>query len=223
MTDRRVYQATLALLLTVLVAGCQGGTPAPQPTPGQRPATGDLTPVPAGAVVVGELQADLEASGSMQRVVVYRQEARLTIAVVPEATAAQFWRTALPGGPDLVDLSLADVDADRRPEILVETRGPQAEIINLCIIRWRGGAGQVLRPVGGPADGSDCFQSQHYRPVVDDLDMNGTWEVVVSVPGKNPHFFDTVVYEWDGEAFSHTDLYLMPPRVVPTAASTPSR
>jgi len=205
-------------VLALIAAGCRGAalmppTAVPTAPPGPQA-------VPAGATTIKQLRADLDGDGSVEEVTVYQEGQQLSLAIEPSAGKGLPWRTALPAGASFISLDAQDIDADRRPEVLVETSGPEANTYNLSVARWSAGKGQLLVPEGGPSAGNACFRSLYYRPLIDDLNGDISKEIVLEVDKGDPHFLNTVVYEWGGKGYVFTDLYLMPPRVIPTP--TPS-
>ena len=198
-------RVTLLLTALAVLAGC-GRAPVATPVP--------PTALPEGAVTLEQTQVDLDLDGSAERVTVFQHGER--VGVVVEPSGGQLWGAGLPPGVAFVGLKTQDLTADRAPELLIELQGPGEDERSLCLIRWAGGQGQVLSPQGGPLEGKTCFVSRHYPPLVDDLNTDSAWEVAVSVDRGDPHFLFTVVYEWDGQVYRESDLYLVPPRVMPT-------
>ncbi|GEM_PF-6293825 len=176
-------------------------------------------PVATPAQVLRETKADLDNDGTVEQITLSQAGDHPELAIASVAGLANPWRMNLPARVSVTDLSTQDLIADRALEVLVLGRGPEADLFQLWVIRWHAGQGQLLKPKGGPLDGGDSFRSWFYPPLVDDLDGDAVREISVSVKGSDPHFLDTIVYAWDGQAYSRSDLYLMPPRIMPTAAA----
>ncbi len=205
----------------LLAAGCSGEPPAPATAApqstveaGQEAAT-TSNGMPAGASVAQELTADLDGDGQPERAVAYESGGQLGVAITPGA-GGQAWSASLPAGVTFAGLRGQDVDGDGHTELLLETQGPEKDVYGLGVIRWVAGQGQFLAPQGGPTQSSPLFRSRFYPPFVQDINGNMNCEIVVSVDGHDPAFLDSVVYEWDGEAYIETVVYLVPPRPAPT-------
>ncbi len=210
--------------VVLLATGCRGQAPAATTAAsqstvgaGQEAAT-PSTGMPVGASVVQQLTADLDGDGQPEQAVAYELGGQLGIAITPEA-GGQAWSASLAAGVAFAGLRGQDVDADGHTELLLETQGPEKDVYGLGVIRWVSGRGQFLAPQGGPTQSSPLFRSRFYPPFVQDINGNINCEIVVSVDGHDPAFLDSVVYEWDGEAFIETVVYLVPPRPAPTPAS----
>lgn len=209
----------LLACLLVLAVGCSGG-PAAQPgasPAGSTPASQPVGGQPAGAVTLRDMAADLDGDGRPEQVTAYQLDGQVRVAIAPQGAGGQEWTADLPGEAALTGLRALDLDGDERPEVLVESKGPEKDTYSLGVIRWASGRGQLLAPHGGPSQGSPLFRSRYYPPYVGDLSGNLSYQIVVSVESSSPAFLDSVVYEWDGQAYAPSALYLMPPRVVPTA------
>ena len=195
----KARQAIALIGLVVLVAGC-------------------ARPWPASSVKAGQsMEVDLDNDGTPERVTIDQGSGKLGLTIAPQA--GKPWHTGLPGR--FADLRTEDLNGDRLREVLVESTGPEANTFNLCVIRWAQGRGQVLVPKGGPLAGSVCFRSSYYPPAIEDTTGDASSEIMVSVPSAHAGFLDTLVYEWDGHAFSKSDLYMVPPRIVPAATPAP--
>lgn len=206
--------------LAVLVVACShpaGAKPAPSGAANVTPES-----LPADAQILEQLEADLDTDGKAEQVAVFQQGRKLVLRVAPFRVApyggeGKPWSKPLPEGATFTSLSVKDVNADRNGEVLLEVRGPEPSSHSLWVIRWAAGQGEVLPPLRGPLAGSEYFRSKYYPPLTEDLDGNNTYEIVVAADKGDPHFLDSLVYEWGPEGYALSDLYFMPPRLVPTA------
>jgi hypothetical protein len=170
----------------------------------------------ADVAVLQRQQVDLDGDGTVEQVTAYRLGAAVGLLIASEGEKMQPWRIDFPDHMVFRKMHTQDMNADGRSEVLFECDGPTTDTVSLAVIHWTGERGEILTPEGGPLEGGDLFQSRYYPPLVDDLLGDTTFEIVISVDGSNPAFLDSIVYEWDGKTYRKTDLYLMPPRAVPT-------
>ncbi len=220
--------AALAAVLTLLILGCARvpatttlPTAAAVATPKGTEALAAAPAVPTGATVLQQVQADLDGDSAQEQVTVYQLGDQLGIGIAPAADPNKGWHIDLPG--KFSSVTTRDINADRLPEVLIQTSGPEADWYNLAVISWSDGQGHLLSPKGGVLDGQPVFRSHYYAPIVDDVDGNETGEIMVAWDSDNAQFLDTLVYEWTRDAFIKGDGFLAPPRVVPTAAPAPSQ
>jgi len=219
---------TAAVALIFLLLSCARAPVTSTPLPTMAPATPKATEapavasaMPAGATVLQSVQADLDGDGAQEQISIYQAGDQLGVGIAPAADPNKGWHVDLPG--KFSSVTTRDINADRLPEVLIQTCGPEADWYNLAVISWSKGQGHLLSPEGGPLGGQPVFRSHYYAPIVDDVDGNETGEILVAWDSDNPRFLDTLVYEWTGDAFIKSDGWLAPPRVVPTAAPSSSQ
>jgi hypothetical protein len=217
MPMKQIWRYAIILATGLLMVSCQPVSSQPTATskaPEVTQAAG--TGAPADAKVLKQITADLDGDGKAEEIGVYQAGEQLGVSIAAPGRYAT-WSTALPKGATLDELSSRDLTGDRNPDVLVATHGSAKDIYELTIVRWAAGKGELVAPRSGPLDGLPYFSSRYYPVAVDDLNDDGQPEVFVAMDATEPHFLDTTVYEWDGKQFVKSELYLMAPRLVPTA------
>ena len=219
MTRKRFLWLFVALALAGLVAGCsalQKATPTPPPTATPLPT---LTPTPLPTPTKGvdlpsdasrlqEEYEDLDGDGGEEHIVAFRTSAG-------DGLAIDDWQVSFPSGQSIHDLQLRVIEFGATPRVLTFVEGDDGVSKYLYVSGWTGSSFEMLTPHGGPLDGEAAFRSAHYWPLVEDGDFNGTEEISILKEAENPNFLEVFFYEWDGEAFQHSTVFISIPKAAP--------
>jgi hypothetical protein len=244
---RTLYWLFLSLSVIIaglLLTGCksdQNATPTPLPTDVTfvspvtsvptihispvTPVSSDKRGLPEGAQQVGaQYSGDFDSDGQQELATGYKNSngagGGMIVYDILEAGYSPVWEEELP--PDLTpsDFLMQDVESDGSPELLLFAENDGAVEQHLFIYTWTGSTYTRLKPTGGPLDGQSTFLSLYWLTMLDDVDSNGTTEIITFVENKsNPEALSAAVYEWNGSEFHYTDLYIIPPRFKPTGSN----
>jgi len=122
---------------------------------------------------------------------------------------------SLPAGSLLANLSVEGINGDRHKEILVVATGPEPGLHWLGVVAWWFGHGALLCVARSEGE-AGWLASYGYPPLLQDLDGDGSKEIVIMTDTGHMRFLAPVVYEWDGRTYTASDLYVIPPRLRPT-------
>ena len=204
----------VALLLCILLASAACSQAAAPPT-GAQPATISLAEATRLATSTMDLMIDIDGDGVADEIALRQAEGRLELSVVVRGLA-HVWRSSLPAGWEVDSIWTQDLTADSLPEILVAVHAPVRPSFGLFIVRWTNGKGQVLQPLVGAVPAGPLFVSEEHPVWIADLDGDTMFEVVLCEPDADARFLRQVVFAWNGHAFSKTEMFLLPPRTIPS-------
>jgi|GEM_PF-2028609 len=175
--------------------------------PQDAPTPDVLTMLPESAQVLAHESADLDGDQLPEEVVVAAYGGapdrlgydRLELFILeldrPDSPIA--WQGELTG-ERAEPLQLQDINNDGLAEALITT-DMGAEGQTLHVFGWRGEAYDFLRPHRGYFDLRDSFGENAAR--IEDANGDGVYEILASY---GPQASITEVYEWDGNAYTHT-------------------
>jgi hypothetical protein len=185
------------------------------------PVPSDNKGLPEGAQQVGaQYIRDLDGDGKQELIIGYKNSdgrgGGITIGTILDTGYAPMWQTELPQDLTPNNFLVKDLDGDESPELLLFAENDNGVKQPLFIYVWTGSAYTLLKPKAGPLDGQNSFLSLHWPTIINDIDSNGTTEIIIFTENEsNPDALSAVVYEWNGSEFHYTDLYIIPPRFKP--------
>jgi len=177
--------------------------------------------LPEGAQQIGaQYSGDFDSDGQQELIIGYKNSngkgGGITVVDILETGYSLVWQTQLPLDLTPNDFLVQDLNSDESPELLLFAKNDNGVKQPLFIYTWMGSTYTLLKPKAGPLDGQDSFLSLYWPPILDDIDSNGTTEIIVFTENKsNSEALSAAVYEWNGNEFHYTDLYIIPPRFKP--------
>lgn len=213
------FRLALALCATISLfglGGCDNPSTSSREATATPPSTLTAAPptptrglaLPAEATILHEQHADINGDGVEERAVAFH-------AVSGDGIAIDDWQALLPPGQRIEELQIRPMDMMSGPKVLLLARGEDGFSYYLYIYAWDGATYAGQGPVGGPLDGQAAFRSAYYPPAVEDGDYNGAPEIALCLEADHPDFVRVVFYEWDGQAFAHSTLFIAIPRHIP--------
>jgi hypothetical protein len=209
-------------LLSLGLLACsvlQPPTPTPMPTAtptATLPPTPTPTPtqglvLPADAVELLEVAADLTGDGAEQHIAAYR-------AGDVEGLAINAWWFELPTEHAYSDLQVRSLALGTPPKVLLYAKGDDSVSKYLYLFNWNGEEGVLSPPQDGELEGMDAFRSAHYWPVTEDGDFDGAQEISVLIEADHPDFLEILYYEYDyeGDAYRRSTRFMALPKAVPS-------
>jgi len=189
------------------------------------PVSGDKRGLPEGAQQVGsQYSGDFDGDGQQELAAGYKNSSGagggIIVSDILETGYSPVWQEELPPGLTPSDFLMRDLESDGLPELLLFAENDGAVEQHLFIYTWTGSTYTPLKPAAGPLDGQSTFLSLYWLTMLDDVDSNGTTEIITFVENKtNPETLSAAVYEWNGIEFHYTELYIIPPRFKPTGSN----
>jgi hypothetical protein len=230
-----------AIVVGFLLVGCKpksDTTPSPLPTRTTflspvtslpttlispvKPVSGELAVLPEGTQRIGaQYVGDFDGDGQEEVATGYKHAngggGGITVGRIPETGYRPIWQEELSKDSTPSDFVVQDLDGDESPELLLFAEKENGIKQDLFVYTWTGSTYTPLKPTAGPLDGQSSFLSLYWPTVLDDVDSNGTTEIITFGENKsNPEALSAVVYEWNGSAFHYTELYIIPPRFKPS-------
>ena len=189
------------------------------------PVSGDNRGLPKGAQQVGvQYSGDFDSDGQPELATAYKNSdgagGGITVGDILETGYEPLWQVELPQDLTPKDFQMRDLESDGSSELLLFAENNSGIEQHLFIYTWNGSAYTPLKPVAGPLDGQSSFLSLYWPTKLDDVDSNGTTEIITFGENQsNPEALSAIVYEWNGSEFHHTELYIIPPRFKPTGSN----
>jgi hypothetical protein len=211
-------------MVSVSLAACDTPQPTVSPlvSPPSTPNASTSVDLPVGTVQVGEsLNFDFNGDGQIETarayspvgggpgggVIVTRQSANGT---------ELLWQTKIPDNLTLTELKARNMHADNIFEILIFTHAGSTIKFPLYVYKWLNGSFTLLKPNGGKLAGQDAFVSDYWPTTLGDVDNDGIMEIVPTLELNPPvEYLEPNVYQWEGESFTYTDYFIIPPRFKP--------
>jgi len=189
------------------------------------PVPGDNRILPEGAQQIGaQYSGDFDGDGQQELAAGYKNTngrgGGIIFGDLLEVGYSPLWQTELPSDLTPNDFQVWDLESDGLPELLLFAESDDGVEQHLFIYTWTGSAYAPLKPTAGPLGGRSTFLSLYWPTLLDDVDVNGTTEIIAFIENEsNPEALSAAVYEWDGNQFHYTELYIIPPRFKPTGSN----